>query len=253
MADFAHVLRRAEGRLRAPEPQRSRILLEIAQDLEDAYRGHLARGCSDQEARRRAEAVFAASDGALEELGSVHRPALQRLLDRFSGGEGHALERGILSALALLAVAVGMYGLITARLTQPVSPFAWPLLVLLLVATWACGWMAIRLYMRVDQPPLSSALLPLLGLGGLSLTLGLLALLLEIWQLAGSIESGGASGVAAAAPFLRRAAGLLTLALTQALAILFAWFHLRRRALEIERVRLAVARVTFPTNHGGEG
>lgn len=244
MADFAHVLRRAEGRLRVPEPQRSRILLEIAQDLEDAYRGYLARGCSEEEARRRAEAVFAASDEALDALGELHRPALQRVLDRLSDADGHAAERTILTGLAVFALAVGIYGLAAAGLARPMSPFAWPLLVLVAVAAWACGRIAARLHLPVGAQPRRIRLDILPGLAGGSLTLGLLGFLLESWQLAASIEAGGPGGVAVAAPFLRRAAAQLTLSLILSLAIFFAWFHLRRRALEIERVRAAVSQVS---------
>ena len=43
MMRFAHVLQQAERNLVAPEPQRSRVLLELAQDLDDLF-GELRAG-----------------------------------------------------------------------------------------------------------------------------------------------------------------------------------------------------------------
>src|SRR5690606_35725403 len=115
MADFAHVLQRVEGRLRAPEPQRSRILLEMAQDLEALYGEYLARGYSEGESRARAEALLASSEEALEMLDGVHTSVAARLLRRLSA-PGARGERRLLTLLGSFAVLAGSYPLFAAGL-----------------------------------------------------------------------------------------------------------------------------------------
>ena len=73
MNRFAHVLKHAEDRLRAPEPARTRILLEMAADLEDGYRHYLERGLDEADAARRAEEAFSTSDETLRLLERVHQ------------------------------------------------------------------------------------------------------------------------------------------------------------------------------------
>ena len=46
MTDFTAALRRIDSRLHLPQPARSRVILELAGDLEELYRHYRATGLS---------------------------------------------------------------------------------------------------------------------------------------------------------------------------------------------------------------
>jgi len=130
MSKFAGVLNTARDRLRVSEPARSRILLEMAADLEDSYQHFLSRGSDEAEAQRLAEEAFGTSDEALAHLSRIH-----------AAGKGSAADRllnqiGAWWARILLVVILGFEILIGVRLLTDqafylfVSPFLWPIGVL---------------------------------------------------------------------------------------------------------------------------
>lgn len=96
MEGFERILRRVDRRLETPEPERSRILLEIAGDLEDLYESYRRRGIAEAEARRKAATWFDLSDDAAEQLRSIHVRWPGRVLDRLE-----ASTRGRLQATVL--------------------------------------------------------------------------------------------------------------------------------------------------------
>ena len=71
MKRFARVLSKARERLEIPEPSRTRVLLEMASDLEDSFEFHLSQGCDEAEAARRAEESFGTSEESHHKFTSV--------------------------------------------------------------------------------------------------------------------------------------------------------------------------------------
>jgi hypothetical protein len=73
-----------------PEPQRGRVLEELAADLEDMYRAYRGAGYGAEEsARRTADRVLPgpAAAAELERLHRrLHRPPYRRLLERLTAG-----------------------------------------------------------------------------------------------------------------------------------------------------------------------
>lgn len=249
MADFTHVLRRAENSLHAPEPHRSRILLEISADLEALYSELLARGLSSTEAAARAEAMFGASSSVLDELDEVHLSASARFLARFTRGSRHRAERALLTAVTLCAVTAGAGGVLATGLATPVSPLLWPLPLVLAAAVWLAAAALLELYGPPTRLLTRERLQPLVAIAGLSAALGALGMLVLGWQIAGAVERAPAE-LSVALPHLRRGAELLALYLCVSLMILLGWFHLRIRALEVECASVRARRLTHPYREG---
>lgn len=130
MERFGHVLRRADAELEVREPDRSRILLELAADLEDLYRAYRERGHSEEEARRRAEAWLAPETDDLAALRRLHTPRLGRLLAPLSDVARSRLESLALTLLSLAAVVAGLGTLRATPLGWPPAPAAVVVLVL---------------------------------------------------------------------------------------------------------------------------
>lgn len=237
MERFGRVLRRAERRLEGPEPGRSRILAEMAGDLEDLYRAYRDRGLEEAEARRRAEEWIAPSPGALASLRAVHLPFFDRLLDRLAGSRRGHIELALVALASLLAVGLGVLGALRSGALSPSSPGLWIVAGLLAAGLGLGLRQGYALFVRgdrlrsgwrdgVDRVLAVAAAAGLTGLltGGLRLSLT-------------SIPGG--PGGTAAAPWseIATATGLAGLALSGALLLALLWLMLRVQARRVIRAR----------------
>lgn len=148
MNRFAHVLKQAGDRLRVPEPSRTRILLEIAADLEDSFRHYLEQGCGEAEATRRAEEAFGASDEALRLLARVHQPGLDGVADRFSQQIGTLWSKFLMVALLGFEILVAVRVFSDRTFFVYPSPFLWPLALLALAAFLFTIWKLTQIFSR---------------------------------------------------------------------------------------------------------
>jgi hypothetical protein len=233
---FTATLRRVSERLDIPQPARSRVLLEIAGDLDDLHAHYLASGLEAATAARRVEEEFALSDDALRALVALHASPLRRLLDGLSTQARGRWERGLLlGLLAFAALAAGRLVLTRDFFAQP-SPFLWPVLLLALVALALSVAKAWLLFARQEHEPrrLRRHLVALpalaagqLALGGLGAWLGLG---LAAWRGHLAPEQVGVL----MADALRSGVALMIVAQVCALLLALAWFSLERRIRAVE-------------------
>jgi len=243
---FGRVLRKAEAGLRVPEPQRSRMLLEMAADLDDLYHEYRGRGLGEEEARERAVRLLGASPQVLAELGRQHGSRVAGLLDRLAGAGGPRLERMLLVLTAGLAVAGGAVSVTTSRVVAG-SLWSWGLLALFGAGAWTIAARGIALFVRPEELGArpTERLRGLLGLAAASLTVSAFSALVTLSTVLNALvhvsaPSGEIWGRMASA------AGLAALGLTAALLLGGCWLLLRRRARAIEDAREALRSVLSP-------
>lgn len=114
MNEFSGHLKDIAARLPIPEPARSRVLLEIATDMEDLLNHHLATGMDRADAVSEVEEQFDLSEEALRGLVEVHTSSYRGPLARISRQTRSPWERAILVIVALVVAA----GLVT-QMLQP--------------------------------------------------------------------------------------------------------------------------------------
>lgn len=246
---FSRALRRADRGLAMAGPGRSRILLEMAQDLEGLYRAYVAGGMDSVEAERRAEAVVGTSPEAVAELARLHASPLALLLARFSGEGRHRAERMILTAVTLLAIGGGVGALAASGMARSPSPLVWPLVVLGAVGAGLATRRAIELFGDVAPGGPPARLTGILVVAAMCLATGVAGAAYEGWMLAA--HAGGSAGVSReAAGHLGRGAEVLTLGMSTALALSLAWFHLRLHAIALLRADAEIRRL-IETCEGG--
>ncbi|HUF50746.1 MAG TPA: hypothetical protein VMN60_07935 [Longimicrobiales bacterium] len=224
MTRFAHVLQRAEQTLHAPEPRRSRVLLELAQDLDDLFTELRAGGMTEDEAARRAESLLAPSPEAMDALCRVHAPLHVRLAERFSAGSSHVVERWLLTVATLLTLLSAAYVLASTATFATGSLAVWLLAALLAVAAWHGA--AVLLQLRGARP---SHMTTLLWLAGFSCVIGVTGATVEVWRMAAAAQTEGTSAVELFV-YVGRAAEVLTFALALMMATLLVWFAAWRRS-----------------------
>jgi len=127
MNRFADVLKHTRDQLQIPEPSRTRILLEMAADLEDSYEVYLNQGLAEPEAARRAEEAFGTSGEALKHLVKIHESSMGGIADRVSGQVGRLWEKALLLAILVFEIFLAVKVLSDEAFFVFVSPFVWPI------------------------------------------------------------------------------------------------------------------------------
>jgi len=148
MSRFAAVLNKARDQLVVPEPSRTRILLEMAADLEDSYQFYLSQGHDEAEAGRRAEEAFGTSNEALKHLVEIHESGLGGITQRISGQVGRIWERTLLLAVLAFELWLTIRVLSQEGFFLFLSPFVWPIAGLALAALSVTVWKLHQVFSR---------------------------------------------------------------------------------------------------------
>jgi hypothetical protein len=234
-------------------PVRTRILLELAADV-DALSADLRRsGIPAVEAARRAAERVVPSEAALDALVRLHLPLYRRVMEPVSDTALRRWERGALLAVtvAVLATGVGLLG--SQGLLRSPSPFLWVVLGLaggIVALALAKGF---QLFVRREHRPggAGRGLWTLLVLSALSLLAAWTGAVVDLWRLAATMEAGLADPGPLLLDWLFRESVLITTALLSALAGSLAWFLLAQGAASIRGGEEAVARALEPISTGG--
>ena len=232
MERFARVLRRVDRELEVREPERSRILLELAGDLEDLYREYREMGCPDDEARRRAEDWLAPDRSSVDRLRRLHTPILGRSLATLSEIGRSRVESGALALLVLASIAGALW---TIRGSPIWPPGLWVTLVLAIggVGLAIAGRRALDVLLSPDGGlRVSTRMSGLLALSAASALTGALGGSLHLQTALVPAPPGAAPW-----PAIGKASATATLGLAVALALGVAWFWLVVRVRIVRRAR----------------
>ncbi len=237
MKGFEEEIRRVAEGLGLPQPVRSRILMELASDLEDLAEALRGQGTSEAEARRRALDALLPSPEALAELRGVHRPLYQRLVDRFSERARHRVERLLLAATAAVALGIGIGALARIHLLSSPSLFVWPLLGLAVLVVGLGSGKMLQLYVVKDHAlrRLRRGMFLLPVLAGATVSVGLIGLVLDFYATAAGIEADVRLQTPLLLDWVRRDMPMLALALLVAVLAGLFWFVASVRIAHIEQ------------------
>jgi hypothetical protein len=242
MNRFAEILRRTAQKLDLPQPARSRVLLELAGDLEALYDLYVQRGLDDSEAVRRVEEKFAVSDDVLVQLTRLHRLALRRWLDRLSEQAQTRWERSILAALILFLAVVTGPRLVTATFIRDASGWIWVVAGIALMALALAVAKTYQLFLKGDHRPaqLRSGLPALLFLGCASSFTGLFGLVAGLYRDLARMAAGTEQVPVPMMDWLLGSIATMTASLMVAVLCAVIWFFLMSKVKRIEQAEAAL-------------
>jgi hypothetical protein len=186
MSRFIHFLQRINQELDVPQPAKSRIILEIHNDLNDLYDLYRSQGKAEAEARQQAEQKCNVSPEALAQLVAIHSSGVRRVMDRLSEQAQSRLERiGLVLVMAFLAILSGRIIFSSGFLAQT-SPFVWGSLTIAALAAVTGIGKLYRFYLKQDHRmrTLRNGLPSLLFLAGGGFVIGLYGYLYELYRAA---------------------------------------------------------------------
>lgn len=252
---FLPTLRRVEGELTVPIPERVRILRELEFDLEAFQERLVAEGLSELEAREKALEALVPHGVALQALESVHEPIYHRLTRRLRGIRLEVLERRVLMLSVAMVLVAETGVLFQANLLDDPSPFLLPLLVFGGVLFAAATAKTFQLLIKRDHAAPQSGLGAILGLSIVTLGVGIGGTIFDLYRLAAVLEREPALAETVAISWLIRDAALLAVALILSLAGGLAWFLLKQWVVTLTSARADALglKTTSPNrNHSGD-
>jgi hypothetical protein len=238
MKRFARVLNDAREQLDIPEPSRTRVLLEMASDLNDSYEFYLGQGCDEAEATRRAEESFGISEEALKHLTLIHESGLGGMTNRLSGQIGRPWEKLLLLVIVAFEILVTVKVLSQKAFFMFLSPFVWPIAGLALAAFLVTLWKLYQIFSGSvsDVRRLRSGLGVLLFFAGASVSVaacGFLFHLQRFFRL--NYEMAPESLFRNLAGWMATISSTMTVGLLMAILTALIWFVLSNLAMRAER------------------
>lgn len=181
---FTSLLKKINDRLILPQPLKSRILIEMAGDMDDLYEFYRKKGLNEKEAIQKTEEKFDMTDEALSELLQVHQSVFRKAMNRISEQAQTRWERTFLAVILLLIAVFSGREILSIQFFLQASKFIWPILVFSFVIIILSLVEFYNLYIKKDHniKKLRSLLHSILFLGGLSLFTGILGYFIEFYS-----------------------------------------------------------------------
>ena len=182
MRRFAQLLIRINDKLDLPQPQKSKILLEIATDMDELFDIYLKRGASEAEAMAKIEEKFSMDDETINELIALHDSGFRKFLDKLSMQAQTRWERAILFLAFLMISYMCLQAVTTADFLSTASKFIVPVMAIGSVSALLAIRKFYLLYLKKehDLRRLRKGLTPFLLLAGLSLFTGTFGYFIEL-------------------------------------------------------------------------
>lgn len=252
--DFSSLLASVRDRLNLPEPTRSRILLEIADDLGELYWHHRDDGMSDRDARRRVEEAMELSSQVLTEIVKVHASPYQRFLDSLSSRTRSRWERGALLMLSLVVCLVVLSAAVTGPVFVQAGPYLWPALACFVGAVVLAFRRAHALYLRgpIDARTAREKLSLLLILAAAQPALGLAGAWFSLVPVSWTILETGKWPGYAVLGWMIGASALMLISIAGAILVAISWLILAGRAAAIEEAAVNTMEAVRPVTEDNE-
>jgi hypothetical protein len=211
-----------------PHPVRTRILLELAGDLEALGADLRRSGVPEIEAAARARERVLPSGPALDALVQLHRPLYRRLTAPIPDSSLRRWERYTLLGATMVVLGGGLLFLWDKGLLAAPSPFLWGILAIAASTSALVFAKGFQLFVRRDHRPeaLTRGLGLLLALSGTALLVAGAGTVTGLWDLAATMERGASDPVPLLTAWLLRDSVLVATGLLTALAGGLAWFLL---------------------------
>jgi hypothetical protein len=238
---FADILREADSRLDLPRPVRSRIILEMAADLDDLFHHFRERGLPADEAEERARQAFTLSDGALEELQAIHVPTWQRFVDHLSGQGRRVWERIALVLLLVFILGAGGLSVLSLEIPRAAGPLGWVLVGLTgtALATALRSFADLFLRERRDLRPVRRQVTALLVFCATLLLTGLYGWWLTIYSWLARFPETSKEGIPLFVQTLSRGSAVVVVALVCTILTALMWYLLQDRLSRLEQFEAA--------------
>jgi len=237
MSRFTPLLQRMNERLNLPQPEKSRVLLEMAGDLDELYKLYLSRGYDESDAQRLAEEKIEASDETIELLIQLNDTFMRKLLRRLSELTQKRIENFSWITLLVLIGLMCVMKIMNSKLVYD-SVFIW-ILSFLGVSLFGISFSKYySLYIKKDHgiPSLHSGLSLIFFLGVLSILTGINGFFYELHIAFMNIAAETEKMQIYFPMAIKRSLSLIAVSFVIAVYAVLVWFIFTLKTLYIEQL-----------------
>lgn len=236
MNRFVHVLRELDEQLALPQAARSRVVLEVAADLEAAFAAAVREGLSEEQAEAMVVNDFKPTEDTLVQLERIHGGPIVRLLDGISAQARDVWERAVLVAVAGLVLLLSGCFLVDLRIIAVAGRWAWVLALMTGAVLFVGVIKAYQLHLRQDHRlrTLRRGLLPMAALAVLQVAVGMGLVVFDRFGWLTAFVSLWPATPADPLGQLAKISALATVALLGAIVSALLWFYLSQKVADIE-------------------
>lgn len=224
---FRPILRSVGTRLDGPLPRRTRLLRELAVDLDAMSERLVSEGVPVEQARMRAAEILVPGEPALAALEHIHAPRYKSVTRALGPERLRRVERVALALSTVGLVAVETSALLRLDLLADPSPFLWPVLALGALVLVALVAKAFDLWVKQDHRAPQRGLATIAALTVTLLVTGAGGALLDTYALLGALEASPERAGPLLTTWLARDASLLAATILLVLVAALGWFVLR--------------------------
>ncbi|MFQ5604648.1 MAG: hypothetical protein ACE5HS_15365 [bacterium] len=241
MNRFAPFLKEVNEKLNLPQPTKSRILLEMAADLEDLFNYFRESGLDEAQALQKTEEMLRTNDETLAELVQIHDTGFRKFLNKLSEQAQTRWERVCLVLLFLFLFFFVGREIFSFRFFSNASHFIWPILGISLAMTVLATSKIYRLFIKKDHRirKLHSGLSTFLFLCGSSLMIAVGGFLVELYQTAGKIMRDSEHAFHYIIEWLSKGSALIIVSAFITIFAAILWFIFLIRITKIEIAEMA--------------
>ena len=197
MKQFVPLLKKINEKLDLPQPIKSKIILEMAADLENLYEAYLEKGYSEEDTFQKVCEKYDDSDKALAELAKIHESGYRKILAKVSEQAQTRWERIVLVMVMLFLAVMSFKVVITTRFLSQASNFIWPILGIFLVVLILSLHKFYTIYIKKDHRirKLRTGLPTIMFLGSSGLLIGIGGYFYELYSAGSNMMYSGLPGV----------------------------------------------------------
>lgn len=182
MNRFTPLLKKINTKLDLPQPAKSRIVLEIAADLEDLFQFYRNQGLDEKAAMKKVYEKFDVTDEALMELAQIHESVFRKWMDKISERAQNRWEHFVMILILISIALLASKAILSTRFFVNISMFVLPMVGIAFFVMAKFLEKAYYLYIKKDYDikTLRKGLLPLLVLGSGNIFLGISGYFIEL-------------------------------------------------------------------------
>lgn len=242
MNPFAPTLKTIYDSLDLPQPEKSRILLEISGDMEDCYHNLLDSGLGEKAALQQTEERFRLDARTLQALIQIHMPPIKRLMDRFSRQAQSRWEKTLLLLLLCIILAFSGPDLISMQMIRDAGKYAWPVLSFALVGMFVFLYKLYHLNLKQSYEirRVRDGMIFLLFLGGAGVMTGIVGTCTETVCFLRDAMIYSDHILKLLVHLLMRNSALMTMGILNAIFMGIGWFILMRKIEDIEQSEVRI-------------
>ena len=184
MNAFSSILKPLYDKLDLPQPEKSRVIIEVAADMEDTYQSYLEQGFSEEKSIDLTKTHFQFDETSIKELNQIHQTGFQKLLLKLSDQARSWWERAALIFILIFIVQFSGQFILTKSFLLETSRFVWPILgigMIMMILALA-KFYEVFIKRKSLTIHLRSNLFFILFLGGTGLIVGLYGFLYETFR-----------------------------------------------------------------------